>query len=127
MKDWVWNIFIMTTTLAFIELIMPGGGMQKYLKFIFSLFIIAVIIYPFGEKASKEISFTLPVDNGDSVEWHDDGTHVLERITKTQTLQLEDIYQNKLGEIKETENSVQKSGISLPWADIYSIDGEESK
>jgi hypothetical protein len=53
MKDWVWNIFIMTASLAFVELVLPEGNIQKYLKFILSLIVLSVIIYPFGEKKGR--------------------------------------------------------------------------
>lgn len=53
MKDWVWNIFIMTASLAFVELVLPEGNIQKYLKFILSLIVLSVIIYPFGEKRQR--------------------------------------------------------------------------
>ncbi|MGI6752522.1 MAG: stage III sporulation protein AF [Anaerovoracaceae bacterium] len=46
--EWVRNIFIMVAAISFIELILPEGGMGRYLKFIFSLMILGAIIYPFG-------------------------------------------------------------------------------
>lgn len=47
--EWVRNIFIMVAAISFIELIIPDGGMGKYLKFIFSLMILGTVIYPLAE------------------------------------------------------------------------------
>jgi len=44
--EWVKNIFIIVTALAFVEILLPEGSMRSYLKFIFSLIIMAVILSP---------------------------------------------------------------------------------
>lgn len=125
MKDWVWNIFIMTTSLAFVELVLPEGGMQKFLKFIFSLFILAVIIYPFGDKALEGISATLSVNPEKEVKLEEDSDAILERLMSIQTRQIEDVYREKSGKIEQDTSSFKNPGISLPPADIYSNDEEE--
>ncbi len=126
MKEWVWNIFIMTASLAFIELVMPEGNIQKYLKFIFSLFVLAVIIYPFGDRAIGEISAAVSI----SVEGHgsleDEGDAMLQKILSTQTRQIEEIYKEKSAALRDKGNPGQNPGISLPAADIYSNDKEEA-
>jgi len=43
---WVKDIFIVILSITFIEILMPEGSMAKYLKFIFSLIILAVILSP---------------------------------------------------------------------------------
>ncbi|NLD20332.1 MAG: hypothetical protein GX663_08855 [Clostridiales bacterium] len=45
-KQWVCNLFIIIMTITFIEILMPETSMSKYLKFIFSLVIMAAILYP---------------------------------------------------------------------------------
>ena len=106
MKDWVWNIFIMTTSLAFIELLLPEGDMRKYLKFIFSLFILATIIYPFSvESFDKAIAV-------ESMSIH--------KLISVNTRQVEDIYREKMQTLEEVDKPRQNPGISLPPADIYS-------
>ena len=46
MKEWVKNIFILILALTFIEMLLPDSSMGKYLHFIFSLVIMATILYP---------------------------------------------------------------------------------
>ena len=45
-KQWVSNLFIIILALTFIEMLIPETSMGKYLKFIFSLVIMATIMYP---------------------------------------------------------------------------------
>ena len=45
-KEWVSNMFIMILTLSFLEILLPDTSIGKYIKFIFSLVIMAAIIYP---------------------------------------------------------------------------------
>ena len=45
-KQWVSNLFIIILALTFIEMLLPDTSMGKYLKFIFSLVIMATILYP---------------------------------------------------------------------------------
>ena len=40
------NIFIMVAAISFVELIIPEGSMGKYLRFIFSMMILGVVVYP---------------------------------------------------------------------------------
>ncbi|MDI9493415.1 MAG: stage III sporulation protein AF [Bacillota bacterium] len=125
MKDWVWNIFIMTASLAFVELVLPEGNIQKYLKFILSLIVLSVIIYPFGEKKAEGIDAALTLTQEGQIVYKNDENKMLERIITTQTRQLEDIYREKAKEAGLPVDPDEKPGISLPWADIYSNDEEE--
>lgn len=45
-KEWVKNIFIIIIAVTFVEILLPPGSMSKYLKFIFSLIIMAIILSP---------------------------------------------------------------------------------
>lgn len=45
-REWVRNIFVIVVTVTFLEILLPTGCMRKYLKFIFSLIILAIIISP---------------------------------------------------------------------------------
>jgi stage III sporulation protein AF len=126
LKDWVWNIFMMTASLAFVELVLPEGNIRKYLKFIFSLIVLAVIIYPFGEKSVGDISAALTLTQDGQIVYRNDENKILERILSTQTRQLEDIYREKAKEAGQPLDPDENPGISLPWTDIYSNDEEES-
>lgn len=46
MKEWVKNIFILILALTFIEMLLPTSRMEKFLKFIFSLVVMATILSP---------------------------------------------------------------------------------
>ncbi len=125
MKDWVWNIFMMTASLAFIELVLPEGNMQKYLKFIFSLIILAVIIHPFGDGIQGEIDAALTFSRDGQAAYGTEDSRMLDRILSTQTRQLEDLYREKAEEAGKPPDQRQNPGISLPWKDIYINDEEE--
>lgn len=45
-KQWVSNLFIIIMALSFIEMLLPDNSMGKYVRFIFSLVIMATILYP---------------------------------------------------------------------------------
>lgn len=45
-KEWVKNIFIIIVAISFVEILLPTGTMSKYLKFIFSLIVMATILSP---------------------------------------------------------------------------------
>ena len=46
LKEWVSNLFIIITALTFIEILLPESSMGKYLRYVFSLIIMATILYP---------------------------------------------------------------------------------
>lgn len=43
---WVKDIFIVILSVTFIEILLPEGTMANYLKFIFSIIVLAVILSP---------------------------------------------------------------------------------
>ena len=45
-KQWVSSLFIIILALSFIEILLPDSSMEKYVKFVFSLVIMATILYP---------------------------------------------------------------------------------
>ena len=45
-RDWVMTIVFLVAASAFFEGIFPGGSMGKYLKYIFALIILSVILSP---------------------------------------------------------------------------------
>lgn len=51
--EWVKNIFIVILSITFIEILMPEGSMARYLKFIFSVVILAVILTPLSDFLHK--------------------------------------------------------------------------
>ena len=45
--NWVREVFIIILSITFLEIILPDGSMKKYIKFIYSMVIMAVILGPF--------------------------------------------------------------------------------
>lgn len=43
---WVKDVFFIIISLTFFQILIPNSNMTKYLKFIFSLIILAVILRP---------------------------------------------------------------------------------
>ena len=43
---WVKDMFLIIISLSFFQILLPESSMEKYLKFIFSIIIMAVIIQP---------------------------------------------------------------------------------
>ena len=43
---WISNVFLVILSLSFFQILIPQSSMEKYLKFIFSLVILAVILVP---------------------------------------------------------------------------------
>ena len=52
-KDWVSSLFIIKLATTFIEMLIPETSMGKYVKFVFSLIIMATIMYPVIHLAGK--------------------------------------------------------------------------
>ena len=46
MREWARNLFVVILALTFIETLMPSSRMQSYIRFIFSLVIMNVILSP---------------------------------------------------------------------------------
>ena len=44
--EWIREIFIIILSVTFLEIMLPEGSMRKYVKFIFSIVIMAVILSP---------------------------------------------------------------------------------
>lgn len=45
-REWVKNVFIIIVAISFVEMLLPSGSMKKYIRFIFSLIIMAIILSP---------------------------------------------------------------------------------
>ena len=43
---WAGDVFVIIISLAFFQILIPSSNLTKYLKFIFSLVILAVILEP---------------------------------------------------------------------------------
>lgn len=43
---WVRDIFLIIISLTFFQILIPDSKMEKYLKFVFSIIILAIIVQP---------------------------------------------------------------------------------
>jgi len=43
---WIKDIFLIIITLSFFQILLPDSNMSKYLKFIFSLVVLVIVIEP---------------------------------------------------------------------------------
>lgn len=43
---WVKDVFLVIISLSFFQILIPDSKMEKYLKFIFSIIILAIIVEP---------------------------------------------------------------------------------
>jgi len=50
---WIREIFIFILSITFIEIMLPEGHLAKYVKFIFAILIMAVILSPIGSLMNK--------------------------------------------------------------------------
>lgn len=50
---WISNVFLVILSLSFFQILIPQSSMEKYLKFIFSLVILAVILEPLMHLVSE--------------------------------------------------------------------------
>ncbi|MBE6020861.1 MAG: hypothetical protein E7228_03835 [Clostridiales bacterium] len=99
LKDWVRDIFIIVTGLCFAEIVIPKGNMKKYLKFVFSIMILGVVLSPvsyFMEGGYTEEG--LLEEYTDHVETfamaaYEESDRGLEEV---QSIQMEEIYKNKI-------------------------------
>ena len=50
---WIREIFVLILSITFIEIMLPDGNLAKYVKFIFAIIIMAVILSPIGSLMHK--------------------------------------------------------------------------
>lgn len=48
-SEWVKSVFTVIVAISFIEILMPPGNMEKYVKYIFSICILATILLPLAK------------------------------------------------------------------------------
>lgn len=122
LKDWVRDIFIIVTALCFAEIVLPKGSMRKYLKFIFSIIILGVVLSPVAyftdngfipEGMTEEYSQYIETFGSAAEEQSDAGSGLEE----VQSLQMKEIYRHKI--ISEAERAIREY---YPETDIESID-----
>lgn len=75
LTEWVRTVFIMVAAVSFVEILLPGGSMGKYVKFILSLMILSAVLSPFsliGKDQSIKLNSALPPYPTDSLKMSKD-------------------------------------------------------
>ena len=89
--DWAREIILIVMAISFLELVLPSGGIKKYVKFIFSLVILSVILFPLSKGVEPALDAFEPIaTNQSSVE-----KPSVTALQRTQTLQLNEVIQEK--------------------------------
>lgn len=92
LKEWVSNIFIAVLLISFIEVILPSGNMRKYIKFILSIILLAIMLQPLLEY--KQIKYSTFED----MYFIDDIEDTIENqeLATIQNIQISSVYKLKL-------------------------------
>lgn len=115
LKAWVRDIFIVVTALCFVEIVLPKGSMRKYLKFIFSVIILGVVLSPIvnlldcglsAEKIGDAVGDYVSVFRSEDKRQTGIGDNSDNELEEIQSLQLKEIYRKKI--IKEAELSINE-------------------
>lgn len=117
LRIWVKDIFIIVVGLYFIEIVLPEGSMRKYIKFIFSVMILGVVISPLVNLGSigEQLESEVVAAAGDMRE----SVYTAADLEEVQWIQMEQVYKTKL--------KTQVRGIlseALPGVEIQSVEAE---
>lgn len=127
--EWVKSIFIMVVAVSFVKFLLPGGSMGKYLNFILSLMVLAVIVYPLGSigeegiRVSDAVPYNSTGDAGGTDEW----ALGEEEIDYVQTKQIEQVYKEKVEALIKETVETEFSGIRVLGSEIYINEGNNTK
>lgn len=108
----------MVAALSFVEILLPGGHMGKYLKFILALILLAVLVYPLANLGKGEIQvFTGESYTSQGVPVAPDRGEVL--LESIRTKQILEVYKEKLARHIEELAAGEISGIEVYVTNIY--------
>lgn len=127
--DWVRNIFIMVAAVSFVEILLPGGSLGKYVKFILSLMILAVVLYPFSLlDKGHPMALDPPLQQNDSQNAMTSPSALAAQLTvptepdplsDIQTKQIQEVYQDKLQQALQEQLLSKIDGIQTVSVHIY--------
>ena len=122
LKDWVRDIFIIVTGLCFAEIVLPKGSMKKYLKFVFSIMILGVVISPvahFLEGDYTEESLTEEYEAYVETFGNVQSETAEEELGEVQNVQIEEIYRDKIESEVLAAVSGYYSDVQIDGVEIY--------
>lgn len=94
-SSWVKDIFIVIVALYFVEIILPEGSMRKYIKFIFSVMILGVVISPVTYLSDFDAS-DIELFPEEAVSVESSYIQSSEELAQVQEIQLIEIYRSKI-------------------------------
>lgn len=118
--EWVKNITLIIILFSFVEILLPGSTMQKYLKFVFSLAILAMILSPLAAVSPEEISVAGSAYVSEALRQQSiqaEGEE--EPISRVQTKQIETVYREKLVFQLQERLKEKFPGITVASVEIY--------
>ncbi len=86
LKEWVRTIFLTILVVSFIEIILPSGTMRKYLKFILSIIILAVILQPLLRIDEIDINAFEPITS--EMDQEESNSDLIESVQQVQIINL---------------------------------------
>lgn len=129
--EWVRNTTLIMLLLSCLEMVLPGGSMKQYLKFVFSLILLAVMAAPISNAflpQTESASGYVPVSpenffSGDGwmtpgVASGKDGGENKE-LTRVQTKQIAQVYEEKLTQQLVSGLEEKFAGITVESVEIY--------
>jgi len=128
--EWVRNVFLIVLAISFLEMLLPSGSMRGYLKFIFSLLLLTVMLSPLQTLGNKDVSafYSIPYSAANSQSYETDENSILEyNLSQVQTKQISDVYKEKISERIKEELEKQFSGISEAVIEIYINENRSSR
>ncbi len=128
--EWVRNVFLIVLAISFLEMLLPGGSMRGYLKFIFSMLLLTVMLYPLQALNGKDILafHAVPYSLADSNSYETEENTLSDYdLSQVQTKQISDVYKEKIAERIKEELETQFSGISEAVIEIYINENRNSK
>ncbi len=123
LADWVRNIILMVAAVSFVEILLPGGRMEKYLKFVLALILLAALIHPLSNLGKAEISaFTGSSYTSQGQLKEEDPAEIF--LQEVQTQQVAEVYKSRLAQHIKDLLAAEFPGIEAVSADIYISSGD---
>lgn len=122
--EWVQNVFLMMLAISFLEMLLPSGTMRNYLKFIFSLLLLTVMLYPLQFIGEKEIVVFHSIPYSFSTSENVETDYELSQV---QTKQISEVYKEKISATIKEKLENKFSGISEAVVEIYINENRSSK
>ncbi len=114
--EWLRSIVLFAAGIGFLEWICPGGVYETYVKFIYSLLMLAVILSPLSAQAEIPAIAELSVQGGSLSQEYQQGQ---QRVEQVQQLQIREILQERIAFQASLLLSEEFYGINQEDIEVY--------